>query len=682
MKRSFYILLGAALCLLVLCACQDGAVTVTTSRPTSAPASQPTLPPTPPPTAEPTIMPTIQPTPSNTPVLPLTPVLPPTPTSPESDRSVYTQPGTHKLSVEILGQARANGDQLVRTFLLHIPPNYRPGVALPLVFNLHGAGGTASQQQKLSQMDATADREGFIVVYPQAGPSTGSLRLRSGQAGQAPSTGSGQVWLGPLGGAEGEPDMAFFRALIDQLQRELSVDPGRIYATGLSNGGTMANHLGCEMSEVFAAIAPVAGGHSAYALCDVARPVSVAVLHGTNDTVIPYEGRPGQVPPVPEWTAAWAQRDGCGPTPRSEPLEGGVAGAVTVETWSGCDEGAEVVLYTIDGGRHDWPGSGFGPPPWPEGMSPTLYATDLIWQFFAAHARSDSTAVGAEAQPRAVEGSRYQKPGDFVDHLEVAGYERWFTVHLPPGYDPEESRRSGSGLPLVVDLHPYGGTMFQEAEITRMIAKANEEGFAVVHPQALGNPPSWWGPLPGLPGQADRRFFLVLMDYLAQQIPLDPDRIYATGLSNGATMANALGCYFANTFAAIAPVAGGHADFTNCPMAQPVSVLVIHGTLDPTIPYEGRTGEVPPVHEWAAAWAERNGCVPEPRVEEPAVTVRQETWGECDGGVEVVLYSRIGGGHVWPGSEMAAFREGVQSEADATDLVWDFFEAHPRQPQP
>jgi polyhydroxybutyrate depolymerase len=280
------------------------------------------------------------------------------------------------------------------------------------------------------------------------------------------------------------------------------------------------------------------------------------------------------------------------------------------------------------------------------------------------------------ATPIPIPTEKYQSPGDYINSIVVDNYKRWFTVHIPPGYQP------GVPLPLVINLHGYTGTMFQQEEMSQMNAKADQESFVAVHPQAIGDPPSWWGPLPGLPGQADKDFFVELLAHLQREISIDPARIYATGFSNGGTMAHALGCVMSHTFAAIAPVAGGHTDFTNCDVERPVSVLVIHGTMDTVIPYHGRGDEVPPVHLWLEAWAERNGCDPAPSVEQQYDTLKIETWENCDEDVVVMLDSRIGGDHIWPGSEAGTQREGFSSNINATDVIWEFFAAHPRPPAP
>jgi polyhydroxybutyrate depolymerase len=347
------------------------------------------------------------------------------------------------------------------------------------------------------------------------------------------------------------------------------------------------------------------------------------------------------------------------------------------ETWTNCDEGSEVTLYTLEGGQHEWPGSAFGPPPHPEGMAPDIYATAAIWEFFKTHPKNTPSSKAAPAGAQeANPTTKYQSSGDYLEKIVVDGIERWFTVHIPPGYQP------GIQLPLIVNLHGYSGTAFAQEKMTQMNAKADKESFISVHPQAYNDPPAWTGPLLDEVGQPDLDFFRVLLAYLQHEISIDPDRIHATGISNGGTMANTLGCEMSDTFAAIAPVAGGHVAFHLCEIENPISVLVIHGTDDPTIPYYGQDNEVPPVHLWTEAWARRNGCDPTTQTSTPYAAVTQETWGNCDQNVKVTLITREGGDHVWPGSALAEQREGVPSNMDATDVIWAFFEAHPRLTKP
>lgn len=271
---------------------------------------------------------------------------------------------------------------------------------------------------------------------------------------------------------------------------------------------------------------------------------------------------------------------------------------------------------------------------------------------------------------------KYLDPGDFVTAIEVNNIRRWFTVHLPPDYQP------GVPLPLVINLHALTQTAFQQDILSGMNAKADEESFIVVNPQAVGSPPAWLGPIPGSAGQADMDFFETLLEFLQKEIRIDPNRVYATGMSNGATMANRLGCDMSHTFAAIAPVAGGHVAFNRCEIDRPVSVIVFHGTDDPTIPYDGVENDIPPVHLWVGAWAERDGCDPTSSVSHPHTMVTKETWLNCDEDVEVTLYTLEGGGHTWPGAPLNATLSSSFSYINATDVIWDFFEAHSRSLEP
>jgi len=249
----------------------------------------------------------------------------------------------------------------MRHYRLHVPPSYQPGRAWPLVISLHGFNSNGTQQERFSKMSVKADQAEFIAVYPEG-------------------LGNPQAWyFGP--GDEGVADLDFMRDLIRHLEGQLSIDSARVYATGISNGGEMTNRLGCELSDQVTAIAPVSGGYPRAEACRPSRPVPVVAFHGTADNLLPYEGL-GQgklMLPVPEWAAGWAARNGCNTTPavtfqRSQ---------VTGQTWENCSEGADVVLYTVVGGGHSWPGSDIAPE---SGITTQdINATDVIWDFFAAH---------------------------------------------------------------------------------------------------------------------------------------------------------------------------------------------------------------------------------------------------------------------------------------------------------
>jgi polyhydroxybutyrate depolymerase len=185
-------------------------------------------------------------------------------------------------------------------------------------------------------------------------------------------------------------DVGFVRELIRRLGDQYPIDRKRIYATGLSNGAMLAYRLGCELAGEIAAIAPVAGALNAEA-CAPSEPVSVIVFHGTADEHVLYEGGaggkqfPGAKPRVDRSVAhgvsTWVRADACPPVPQTETI-----GTVTKQSYANCRNGTEVVLYTIAGQGHAWPG---GIPGIRNGNVdlPTrdISATNLMVDFFLAH---------------------------------------------------------------------------------------------------------------------------------------------------------------------------------------------------------------------------------------------------------------------------------------------------------
>ncbi len=255
-------------------------------------------------------------------------------------------------------EAQISSGGVNRHYLLHVPTGYAAGTPTALVFNFHGYDSNSQQQEALSGMSAKADQEGFIVVYPD---------------------GLNKGWSdGP--GVDGLHDLEFVRDLIGTLESKYSIDPKRIYATGMSNGGGMTNRVGCSMADLFAAIAPDAGAYNFWQDCNPTRPLPVMAFHGLQDQLAPYEGGGFDVmmPPVEDWAAAWAMRDGCARAPGITSPTGGV----TVRTWSDCKGNAEVILYSIADEGHSWPGS----PTLPAAItSQAVNATDLMWDFFQSH---------------------------------------------------------------------------------------------------------------------------------------------------------------------------------------------------------------------------------------------------------------------------------------------------------
>ena len=272
-----------------------------------------------------------------------------------------------------------------RAYLLHLPSGYDKKKPLPLVVALHYYTGTGRAEAEQTGFSAKADEERFIVAYPD-GPIPGPTGL------------SWDIWHNPRD-KQGSGDVAFVRELIRRLSARFAVDPKRIYVSGMSQGGMVAHLVGCELSSVIAAIAPV--GAFLTAQPRSADPVSVLIIHGTADPVVPYRGgtlgggtqrrgggprRGGRgrtqgagggrlpIPPVSETASIWVAHNGCSPKAKKTQQ-----GKVIKELYTGGKAGTEVAVYTIVGGGHDWPGdrndkSGSG-----------LEATDAVWEFFEKH---------------------------------------------------------------------------------------------------------------------------------------------------------------------------------------------------------------------------------------------------------------------------------------------------------
>ena len=268
---------------------------------------------------------------------------------------------------------RSNGtivsSGLEREYLLYVPRSYDRTRPTPLVISMHGGAMWPAAQMETSQWNTVADQYGFIAVYP------------SGVSGRGP-----RAWR--AGGGPGqEQDVRFISELIDTLGASYNIDPAMIYANGLSNGGGMAFVLSCMLSDRIAAVGVVATAiFLPWSACTDRRPVPMIAFQGTADRQIPYHGgktwvAPDVFPDIPAWTKRWAERNRCAPNPS----DSAVATDVTRLEYTSCADDAAVVLYTIRGGGHSWPG-GKPLPEWFVGpTSRSIDATSRMWAFFRAH---------------------------------------------------------------------------------------------------------------------------------------------------------------------------------------------------------------------------------------------------------------------------------------------------------
>ena len=268
------------------------------------------------------------------------------------------------------GTIRTSAGQ-TREYILHVPGNYDRTRPMPLVISMHGAMNWPSFQMALSQWNTLADEQGFIVAYPAGtggGPKVFTLdRL--------------------LSDGRRAPDIVFISELIDTIEAAYNIDPARIYANGLSNGGGMTYALSCTLADRIAAFGPLASAITEELdKCVNERPAPVVAFHGTADPFTPYEGAkvwiaPHPFPNIPAWIATWARRNRCAP----EPVDSVVAADVTRREYTNCEDAASVQLYTVKGAGHQWFG-GMKGPEWMLGpFSHSIDATRVMWEFFQKH---------------------------------------------------------------------------------------------------------------------------------------------------------------------------------------------------------------------------------------------------------------------------------------------------------
>lgn len=268
-------------------------------------------------------------------------------------------------------------DGLMRAYRVHVPRSYRPGTPTPLLVALHGGGGDMDWQADDSKygLISKSEQVGYIAVFPNGHSRFPGGRLATWNAG------------GCCGKARDNAidDVGFIREVVGHVSRALDVDRSRVFATGMSNGGMMAYRLACDASDLFRAIAPVAGTDNTTA-CRPSRPVAVAHFHARDDDHVLFEGGAGagafrdqsvvtEFTSVPSTIAKWSSIDGCTAPPRRVLERPGAY----CELVSDCRGGAKVQLCVTETGGHSWPG---GHKDRGEPASQAISANDLMWTFF------------------------------------------------------------------------------------------------------------------------------------------------------------------------------------------------------------------------------------------------------------------------------------------------------------
>jgi polyhydroxybutyrate depolymerase len=269
-------------------------------------------------------------------------------------------------------------DELERVLRIYAPADHDG--PLPLLFVLHGGGSSAGNMEWLTEnaFERIADRDGVLVVYPE---------------GIGNSWNDGRQDLRAEAAQRGIDDVGFLRGLPAEIAASYDIDPARVYSTGISNGGFMSFRLACDAADVFAAVAPVTANLAADVApqCRPARPISVAIVNGTEDPLVPWNGgqvrvlftRRGEVLSTPATLDRWREIDDCGQVDTSPVIDNVADDQTTLRRHlARCARGTEIVLFEIIGGGHTWPGGVQYLPELLVGRtSRELEASETIWEF-------------------------------------------------------------------------------------------------------------------------------------------------------------------------------------------------------------------------------------------------------------------------------------------------------------
>jgi polyhydroxybutyrate depolymerase len=266
--------------------------------------------------------------------------------------------------------------------------------------------------------------------------------------------------------------------------------------------------------------------------------------------------------------------------------------------------------------------------------------------------------------------SRQQRPRI----LSSGGIDRSYLLHIPRGYKDTIEQ------PLVLNFHGHGSNALQQQYYTGFSHLADAYDFIVAYPQGaigLDHRTGWDTGSRRNPHTNDVLFVSNLLTHLQESWCINPDRIYATGFSNGGGMTYVLACKMADRFAAFASVSGSYPPVPGgCNPARPVPYMELHGTGDKVVPYNGSPAKgYPPVTQWLQQWAQRDGCNSQPVIFFHQANVTGEKWVGCRDNVTIIHYTIGGMGHMWP-RHLIIRTHNSAIAFDATSLIWSFFQSY------
>ncbi len=298
--------------------------------------------------------------------------------------------------------------KMKRFYKIYIPSGYNPKKSTPLVIVFHGGGGNMEKSSQYFKFNQKAEKENFLVVYPEG---TG-VRIGENLLG----TWNGGDCCGPAK-ENNIDDVGFIKKMLTNIKNTFNINDKMIFSTGMSNGAIMTYRLACELSKEIAAVAPVASvGH--YQNCHPERPVPILHIHGLNDPCAPYNGcqecksciqtylkalgiktknNNSSAMSVPKYIERWRKTNKCSDKTKTIYKKGGA----TCKKYLNCLDNADIILCTVKNMGHVWPGKAeYGSTSCqqkPNGKLCSLWkkivgktstdisANDMIWDFFKKH---------------------------------------------------------------------------------------------------------------------------------------------------------------------------------------------------------------------------------------------------------------------------------------------------------
>ena len=242
---------------------------------------------------------------------------------------------------------------------------------------------------------------------------------------------------------------------------------------------------------------------------------------------------------------------------------------------------------------------------------------------------------------------------------------RSFLLHIPANLPSRPA-------PLIVALHPKGLSPADHELMTGLSALADQYGFIVAYPEALGETPEWATGTNDT-GRAEIQFIQSMLEQISHKTAVLRKAIFVSGMGSGAVMGARLACMLPTTFAAVGLIGGNYPQWSDC-VQRPISAIILHGDKDPVYSYNGRALSMGP-QGYAERMAKLNACQQGPSAQHQQGDMSATGWSACAAGTEVVLLSFAGLGHAWPGSSAVPAAQTTQS-VNASTTMWNFFGTH------